>query len=158
MASKTRKKNANNGVELEHAVQVLRRDIQQGRFVPGQRLVETDLMEHLEVTRGRIREVFKRLETDGLVQIDKNRGASVRKISREEVINITEVLGDISALMVRKAAKRLDRKDDRKRMEDSLKAAQRFRNDLANINKVQAFMDENARFWGSLAAIAGNPV
>lgn len=158
VAKNARQENSNDGIELGHAVQILRRDIQQGRFVPGQRLVETDLMEHLGVTRGRVREAFKRLESEGLVQIDKNRGASVRKISREEVINITEVLEDISILMIKKVAKRIDSGDNRKKLQESLKVAKRFRNDSADIMKVQAYMDENARFWGSLAAIAGNPV
>lgn len=145
-------------MELEHAAEVLRKDIHEGRFVPGQRLVETDLMNYLEVTRGRVREVFRRLEAEGLVQIDKNRGASVRKISREELANITEVLEDISLLIVRKAAKRIDDNDNRQSLAKSLKIARKFRADSAEIVQVSAYMDENARFWGALANAAGNPV
>lgn len=144
--------------DLEQAAETLRADIQQGRFVPGQRLIEADLMEHLRVTRGRVREVFKRLEAEDLIQIDKNRGASVRRVTREEVRDITEVLEDISILMIRKAARRIDRNGNRQMLEESLAAAQKFRNSAASFMKVQAFMDENARFWGSLSAAAGNPV
>ncbi len=145
-------------MELENAVGVLRKDIHEGRFVPGQRLVETDLMKYLEDTRGRVREVFRRLEAEGLVQIDKNRGASVRKISREELANITEVLEDISILIIRKAGKRIDENDNRERLTKSLKTARRFRADSTEIVQVSTYMDENARFWGSLADTAGNPV
>lgn len=145
-------------MELENAVGVLRKDIHEGRFVPGQRLVETDLMKYLEDTRGRVREVFRRLEAEGLVQIDKNRGASVRKISREELANITEVLEDISILIIRKAGKRVDENDNRERLTKSLKTARRFRADSTEIVQVSTYMDENARFWGSLADTAGNPV
>jgi DNA-binding GntR family transcriptional regulator len=145
-------------MELENAVGVLRKDIHEGRFVPGQRLVETDLMKYLEDTRGTVREVFRRLEAEGLVQIDKNRGASVRKISREELANITEVLEDISILIIRKAAKRIDENDNRERLTKTLKTARRFRADSTEIVHVSAYMDENARFWGSLADTAGNPV
>jgi len=81
---------------VDEALALLRSDIQQGRFAPGQRLIEIDVMQHLGISRGRVREVFKRLESEGLVQIDKNRGASVRKASREEVENIFEVLEEIS--------------------------------------------------------------
>jgi DNA-binding GntR family transcriptional regulator len=144
--------------DLEHAVETLRLDIQQGRFIPGQRLVEVDLMQHLEVTRGRVREVFKRLESEDLIQIDRNRGASVRRISREEVRDITEVLEDISILMIRKAAKRIDQNGNRGVLEESLAAAQKFRAASPPVVKVTAFMDENARFWGSLALVCGNPV
>jgi DNA-binding GntR family transcriptional regulator len=146
------------GNDLEQAVDQLRRDIQQGRFVPGQRLVEIDIMEHLGISRGRVREVYKRLETDGLVQIDKNRGASVRKVSRQEVENIFEVLEEISILMIKKVAQEMDVPKNRKRLEVSLKEAIQFRKRASQIKQVTAFMDENARFWGSLAAISDNPV
>ena len=90
--------------DLDAAVEQLKRDIFQGRFVPGQRLVEVDIMSHLEITRGRVRDVFKRLHSEGIVQIDRNRGASVRKASREEVFDIFEVLEEISILIIRKSA------------------------------------------------------
>ncbi|MFT5133281.1 MAG: DNA-binding GntR family transcriptional regulator, partial [Gammaproteobacteria bacterium] len=46
---------------VEDAIELLRNEIQQGRFAPGQRLIEIDVMHHLGITRGRVREVFKRL-------------------------------------------------------------------------------------------------
>ena len=154
-ASASRRNHTN---DLEQAVETLRLDIWQGRFVPGQRLIEADLMEHFHVTRGRVREVFKRLEAEDLIQIDKHRGASVRKVTREEVREIAEVLEDISILMIKKAAKRIDQNGNREKLEESLAAAQKFRKSAQSTMKVQAFMDENARFWGSLAAISGNAV
>ncbi len=158
MMSKAGRKNRKGGEELDNAADQLRADIQQGRLVPGQRLVETDMMQHLGVTRGRVRDVFKRIEAEGLVQIDKNRGASVRKISRDEVMHVTEVLEDISLMMIRKAARQLDNPPNRKKLQDSLAAARQFRKESTHIIKVQSYMDENARFWGSLAALAGNPI
>lgn len=146
------------GNDLQRAVDLLKRDIQQGRFVPGQRLVEIDIMQHLGISRGRVREVYKRLEAEGLVQIDKNRGASVRKVSREEVRNIFEVLEEISILMIRKVAQEIDDPDSRKQLKEALKAAQQFRKQSADLRQVTAYMDENARFWGSLAAISRNSV
>lgn len=149
---------ATAGKDLEQAVEQLKREIQQGRFVPGQRLVEIDLMEHLGISRGRVREVYKRLEADGLVQIDKHRGASVRKVSRAEVENIFEVLEEISILIIRKVAQEIDDPESRRQLQDSLKAARQFRKRTTEIKQVTAYMDENARFWGSLADISGNPV
>lgn len=144
--------------ELETAIEQLRTEIQKGRLVPGQRLVEMDMMEHLGVTRGHVREVFKRLESEGLIQIEKNRGASVRKISRDEVIYIAEVLENISLLMLERAAQQIKQPAVAKKLKDSLQAAQQFRRKSARLVKVHDYMDENARFWGSLAAAAGNPI
>ncbi|MFT5349376.1 MAG: DNA-binding GntR family transcriptional regulator [Planctomycetota bacterium] len=143
---------------VEDAIELLRNEIQQGRFAPGQRLIEIDVMHHLGITRGRVREVFKRLESDGLVQIDKNRGASVRKASKHEVENIFEVLEEISILIVKKVARQLDEQQNRKRLQESLKIAKKFHLDTEKILKVQDYMDENARFWGTLADISGNTI
>ncbi|MBT7950902.1 MAG: GntR family transcriptional regulator [Gammaproteobacteria bacterium] len=152
------KKSETNNKNVEDAIELMRNEIQQGRFAPGQRLIEIDVMQHLGITRGRVREVFKRLETEGLVQIDKNRGASVRKASKEEVENIFEVLEEVSILIVKKVAKQLNEQQNRKRLQESLTIARKFHADSDRIYKVQDYMKENARFWGVLAEISGNKV
>ncbi len=144
--------------DLDAAVEQLKRDIFQGRFVPGQRLVEVDIMSHLEITRGRVRDVFKRLHAEGIVQLDRNRGASVRKASREEVFDIFEVLEEISILIIRKIGSRVEDEGMQRRLRASLNAARKFHDRSVNIIKVPEYMDENARFWGDLADLAGNPV
>ena len=144
--------------DIDNAVEQLKRDILQGRFVPGQRLVEVDIMSHLDITRGRVRDVFKRLHSEGIVKIDRNRGASVRKVSREEVFDIFEVLEEISLLIIRKIGSRAEQPEMQKRLRASLNAARKFHDRSVNIIKVLEYMDENARFWGDLADLAGNPV
>jgi len=144
--------------DIDNAVEQLKRDILQGRFVPGQRLVEVDMMSHLDITRGRVRDVFKRLHSEGIVQIDRNRGASVRKVSREEVFDIFEVLEEISLLIIRKIGSQAEGPGMQKRLRASLHVARKFHDRSVNINKVLEYMDENARFWGDLADLAGNPV
>ena len=150
--------NVQSNKNVEEALALLRADIQQGRFAPGQRLIEIDMMQYLGISRGRVREVFKRLQSDGLVQIDKNRGASVYKASREEVMNIFEVLEEISILIVKKVARQVDEHQNRKRLQESLKIAKKFHRDSEKILKVQDYMQENARFWGSLGELSGNSV
>ncbi len=144
--------------DIDSAVDLLKRDILQGRFVPGQRLVEIDIMSHLDITRGRVRDVFKRLHAEGIVQLDKNRGASVRKVSREEVHNIVEVLEEISILIVKRVGNQTEDQEMQHRLRTSLGNANKFHAHSVNIIKVLEYMDENARFWGDLAELAGNPV
>ena len=144
--------------DIDSAAEQLKRDILQGRFVPGQRLVEVDIMSHLDITRGRVRDVFKRLHSEGIVQLDRNRGASVRKVSREEVYNIFEVLEEVSILIIRKVGSQINDREIQKQLNASLDAAQKFHSRSANIIRVLDYMDENARFWGDLADLAGNPV
>ena len=145
-------------IDLENAINSLRQEIQHGVFVPGQRLIESDLMEHLGITRGKVREVFRHLQTEGLVKIEKNRGAVVRKITREELAHITEVLEDISVLMLRKIGKRLDESETQAKLKKLLKVTRQFRVASTDIYSVQEYMEENARFWGALAELPENNV
>jgi len=66
-------------------VEWVRDRIRIGRFVPGQRLVEADITRDTGASRGKVREALQRLEAEGLVQIEEFRGASVRKVTLDEV-------------------------------------------------------------------------
>jgi DNA-binding GntR family transcriptional regulator len=62
----------------------LREAILQRRFKPGERLREAELAAMLEVSRGPIREALALLEHEGLVITQRNRGATVARLSRED--------------------------------------------------------------------------
>jgi DNA-binding GntR family transcriptional regulator len=79
------KTRASNVVSGGDVAEWIRERIRRGRFVPGQRLVEADIVEKVGASRGKIREALKRLEAEGLVKIEEFRGASVRRIGREEL-------------------------------------------------------------------------
>lgn len=144
--------------DLDDLVDRLRDRIHQGAFVPGQRLIEADLVTDLRSSRSKVREALRRLESEGLVQIDRNRGASVRRISRAEVANTFDVLRVVSMLMADRTIDRLDEPAVRKTLEDSLAQVTRFRGQLSDLVQSRQYMNENARFWEVFAKIAGNPV
>lgn len=62
----------------------LREAIMSGNLKPGQRLVERELCEVMGVSRPSIREAFRVLEADGLVNTVPHRGPVVSTISLEE--------------------------------------------------------------------------
>ena len=66
----------------------LREQISSGHFVPGQRLVEADLMRETGASRARVREAIQRLESEGLLTVEEFRGASVKRFSDEEMRQI----------------------------------------------------------------------
>lgn len=66
----------------------VRHRIRIGRFVPGQRLVEIDLIRQTGASRSKVREALKSLEGEGLVVIEEYRGASVRHSTIDEVRQI----------------------------------------------------------------------
>lgn len=63
----------------------IRSQIRAARFVPGQRLVEVDLIRQTGGSRFKVREALQRLEAEGLLEIEEFRGASVREASMDEV-------------------------------------------------------------------------
>jgi len=77
-----------NIVTTPNVVDILRQKIRHGHLVPGQRLVEADIVKETGGSRGKVREALKRMETEGLVTIEEFRGASVRQLSMDEVNQI----------------------------------------------------------------------
>lgn len=66
-------------------VKHLRDAIVQGELPPGTRLLEADLSQRFEVSRGPIREALRQLEQEGLVASFPYRGSEVLGVSEEEV-------------------------------------------------------------------------
>lgn len=140
--------------DIDYAEAMLRKGFQHGLFVPGQRLIEAELTGQTGLKRTVIREALRRLESDGLVQIEKNRGASVRFISREEVADTLEMLELLTVFMLKKIA--VNSKENRKALEKILKSTRQFNKRISKINALHEFFDEHAHFWGALCDISGN--
>lgn len=83
----------------------LRRDILAGQFAPGDRLVELSLTDRYECGRAAVRSALVELSTEGLVDREANRGATVRRISVAEAIQITEARAALESLIAAKAAR-----------------------------------------------------
>lgn len=84
----------------------LRNDILNGEFPPGERLIELQLAERYRVGRAAIRSAIVELSAEGLVAHETNRGATVRRISLTEAIEIAEARGALESLLARRAAER----------------------------------------------------
>jgi DNA-binding GntR family transcriptional regulator len=93
--------------------QALRHAIVSGELLPSERLVEEDLARRLGLGRAAVRMALVRLEHDGLVERERNRGARVRRVSEAEAVEIVEVRAALESLAARKAATRATPKDVR---------------------------------------------
>jgi len=71
----------------------LRAAILNGDMSPGQRLVESELVELYAVTRSSLRAAMEDLVAEGLVERIPNKGARVRVVSLEEAVSILECRG-----------------------------------------------------------------
>jgi len=66
----------------------LRDDIINGRLLPGQQLVEADLVDTYQVSRNSIREVLHQLVRDGLATSIRHRGVFVRTFCENDLADI----------------------------------------------------------------------
>ena len=90
---------------------LLRTGILTGHFAPGERLIELQLSEHFDEGRAAIRSALVELEKEGLVQREANRGATVRRISLAEAIQITEARAALEGLVAQHAARNATQAD-----------------------------------------------
>src|ERR1700676_2277373 len=103
-------KNTKSQIPCSRAVDVERTVAQwifQGELTAGQKLTEQEVAERLDVSRGPVREAFRGLADIGLLQIEQNRGAYVRKIDFEEAVEIHDVYSALEELAARSAARQL---------------------------------------------------
>jgi DNA-binding GntR family transcriptional regulator len=82
----------------------LKQLIKLGTVGPGHRLVEADIVKATGATRGRVREALKMLAAEGFVQIEEFKGASIRKLSRREVVEMYQLRELLEGFAIRQAA------------------------------------------------------
>ena len=72
----------------EAAADLIRDEILAGRFLQGEHLVESKIAEQLNVSRGPIREAFKLLRAEGLLEEEPRRGTFVVSLRASDVREI----------------------------------------------------------------------
>ncbi len=90
---------------LEQVVERLTDDIVKGKIPAGSQLVELDLHNRFGISRTPLREAFRELERLGFVTILPRRGAFVKELTRQEVIDIYEMRSVLEGLAARLAFK-----------------------------------------------------
>jgi DNA-binding GntR family transcriptional regulator len=88
----------------ERIVRALEEDIIFGRLAPGTRLTEDALLTRFPVTRHFVRQALVQLETMGIVVRERNKGATVRSLTPDQVRQIyavRELLQRQAALWIR---------------------------------------------------------
>lgn len=86
--------------------EALREMIFDGRLEAGQRVPQDEIARELGVSRLPVREAINSLERDGLVTVEKHRGAYVEAIRREDIRDHYEIFGQIHGIAAARAASR----------------------------------------------------
>lgn len=92
----------------DETVDELRRLILSGEVEPGERLSELSISERLGVSRIPVREAFRRLEAEGLLQSIPRRGVRVVELDGNELAVVREVRMALEVIAVNKTVQRND--------------------------------------------------
>ena len=82
-----------------------------GVYKPGERLVETRIAQQLGVSQAPVREAIRELELLGFLKSEPFRGASVRQLSTDELLEIYPVRAALEGVAARAAVTRLTEDD-----------------------------------------------
>jgi DNA-binding GntR family transcriptional regulator len=97
--------------ETDESYTRLYQAIVRGELLPNERLVELELAEKFRVGRAAVRTALVRLEQEGLVEREPNRGARVRLVSEAEAVEMYEVRAVLEGLVARYAARNATEQD-----------------------------------------------
>ena len=94
------------GERANRLYESLRNLIVRGQLAPGARVVETEVAERFGVSRTPIRAAFQRLEQEGYVIASPTHQArmTVAPLTREDVGELLEIVGELEGLAARSAA------------------------------------------------------
>lgn len=92
----------------EDAADRIREQILSGGFRPGEHLVEAKIAEQLHVSRGPVREAFKLLRADGLLEEEPRRGTFVVQMAPADVREIYSLRAAIEGRAARLVASAAD--------------------------------------------------
>src|SRR5579872_7340751 len=76
--------------------------VAEGKLVPGQRLVEADLVARFGASRASVREALRFLAGDGVVELVRNRGGRIRRIGPKRLADMLDVFSGIFRAAVEK--------------------------------------------------------
>ena len=131
----------------EEVKAVLLERILSGYYAPGDRLVEIRIAQELGVSQAPVREALRDLESVRFVESAPFRGARVRGVSDDELIEVYPIRGALEEVAAREAAKRLD--GDVAALEVEL--AQ-----MGKANDVREQVEHDVRFHQLIVEASGN--
>jgi len=129
----------------------IRQEIVTGRFKAGQKLVERELCEMLNISRAPLREALRKLEAEKLIVNTPHRGPTVRAISLEEAREIYALRGLLESHAAHEFA-RLASDEEIKELQLATKALRQGGEE----NSRERVIESKARFYEILLGGAGN--
>ncbi|XPM56083.2 MAG: GntR family transcriptional regulator [Leptolyngbya sp. IPPAS B-1204] len=139
----------------EQTYQALRASILSGELPPGERLVETQLAQRLQVSRTPIREAIRQLQKDGLVTADGLGGLQVTTISAIDAAQLYDCRLALEELAVAEACLHAD-SVQLQQLEGYVLQAEQLVQEQTPALKVMDLLDLDYGFHRLIAESSGN--
>lgn len=88
----------------EYVYQEVLQAIRDGRYHPGERIRESEFTKSLNVSRTPVREAFRRLQSEGRLTVEAQRGAVVAELNPQEVAELYALRQHLEGVAARFAA------------------------------------------------------
>jgi len=72
--------------------EIIEKAILSGSIRPGERIIETELAKNLGISKSPVREALKKLEGEGIVELEPRKGFFVRTIGRKSIDDFCDVM------------------------------------------------------------------
>jgi DNA-binding GntR family transcriptional regulator len=138
----------------EETYAAIRRSILEGALRPGERIVEQQIAEMLNVSRTPVREALLKLERENLVE-PTGRGMAVRRYSADEVRDIYSLRAHLESYAARIAAKRITAAEltALERVQDDMELAHL---DTSQADSIRLLSRDNHKFHAIVVRAARN--
>lgn len=136
---------------VDQVTNLIREDILAGRVTPGERLKTSELAKRLGFSTMPLREALRKLEGEGLVSIEPNRGATVRKLDSSYVTDLFELNTELRIFAVRSGMRKLTLE----RIRELEVLAEDYRKQIDSGNETEA-IESNRRFNARIMEFGGN--
>lgn len=134
-------------------VERLREMIHAGELIAGDKISEKELCERFIVSRTPLREALKVLASDGLVKLMPNRGASVAKLTLEDLEDVFPVMASLEALSGKLACQRISEESVQQIREMHIEMVDHHRN-----GNLPDYFHLNQAIHNAILDAAGNEV
>ena len=133
------------------ALKEIRDAIRSGKLKPGERLIEMQLAEEMQISRFPIREALRYLEKEGLVETTPFKGTHVARSTEKDMEELYSLRSSLEELAVRILIENLDEKKIKK-LETIIQSMQK----ASQTGNLDQMISEDLRFHQTICELSGH--
>jgi DNA-binding GntR family transcriptional regulator len=137
---------------VEQVANQIREAIKSGKLKPGDRLIETELANGMQIGRNAIREAIRYLEKEGLVSSTPFKGAHVTKLTEKDLDDLYALRIALEELAIKTLVQNLDN-EKIMQLESIVATMRQTANEETNIEHI---IDVDLSFHRTICKLCGN--